>query len=106
MAQPTNLYDRYDAGTNVREDLIDKITMVNPESTPVISMFGKATAENTFTEWQRDNLRTPNKDNAAIDGDDATASAKTPPVRVATIARSSKTRSRFPAGSRRSRRQA
>ncbi|VTU34149.1 SU10 major capsid protein [Variovorax sp. RA8] len=82
MAQPTNLYDRYDAGTNVREDLIDKITMVNPESTPVISMFGKATAENTFTEWQRDNLRTPNKDNAAIDGDDATASAKTPPVRV------------------------
>lgn len=85
MAQPTNLYDRYDAGTNVREDLIDKITMVNPEQTPIISAFGKATAENTYHEWQRDNLRTPNKDNAAIDGDDATASAKTPPVRVANI---------------------
>ncbi len=38
MAQPTNLYDRYDAGTNVREDLIDKITMTQPQMTPVISM--------------------------------------------------------------------
>jgi len=85
MAQPTNLYDRYDAGTNVREDLIDKITMTNPEETPVISSFGRATAENTLHEWQRDSLRTPNKDNAAIDGDDATPSAKTPPVRVANI---------------------
>jgi hypothetical protein len=82
MAQPTNLYDRYDAGTNVREDLIDKITMTNPEETPVVSAFGRATADNTLHEWQRDNLRTPNKDNAAIDGDDAVASAKTPPVRV------------------------
>ncbi|MGJ7500075.1 SU10 major capsid protein [Variovorax sp. ZT5P49] len=85
MAQPTNLYDRYDAGTNVREDLIDKITMTNPEETPVISSFGRAAAENTLHEWQRDNLRAPNKDNAAIDGDDATASNKTPPVRVGNI---------------------
>lgn len=85
MAQPTNLYDRYDAGTNVREDLIDKITMVNPSETPIISAFGRATAENTYHEWQRDSLRTPNKDNAAIDGDDATASNKTPPLRVANI---------------------
>lgn len=84
-AQPTNLYDRYDAGTNVREDLIDRITMTNPEETPIVSAFGRATAENTFHEWQRDSLRTPNKDNAAIDGDDATASAKTPPIRVANI---------------------
>ena len=81
-AQPTNLYDRYDAGTNVREDLIDKITMVNPEETPVVSAFGRDTAENTFHEWQRDSLRAANKDNAAIDGDDASASAKTPPLRV------------------------
>lgn len=83
MAVPTNTYTRFTAGTNVREDLIDKITMTNPEETPVISSFGKATAENTYHEWQRDNLRAANADNAAIDGDDATASAKTPPVRVA-----------------------
>lgn len=85
MTQPTNLYDRYDAGTNVREDLIDKITRTQPEKTPVISAIGTATAMNTFHEWQRDALRTPNKDNAAIDGDDATASNKNPPGRVANV---------------------
>ena len=83
MAVPTNTYSRFTAGTNVREDLIDKITQTNPEKTPIISSSGKATAENTFHEWQRDNLRTPNKDNAALDGDDATGSAKAPPLRVA-----------------------
>lgn len=85
MAVPANTYTRYTAGTNVREDLIDKITMTNPEMTPVISASGHATADNTYTEWQRDNLRAPNKDNAALDGDDATASAKTPPQRVGNV---------------------
>ena len=83
MAIPTNAYTRVTAATNVREDLIDKITMTNPEQTPVISASGKATAENTYHEWQRDSLRAANKDNAALDGDDAAASAKTPPSRVA-----------------------
>lgn len=83
MAIPENTYTRVTAGTNVREDLIDKITMTNPEMTPVISSAGRTTAENTFHEWQRDALRAPDKDNAALDGDDAVATAKTPPVRVA-----------------------
>jgi hypothetical protein len=83
MALPTNTYTRYTAGTNVREDLIDKITLTNPEATPIVSAFGRATAMSNYHEWQRDNLRTPNKDNAALDGDDATGSAKTPPSRVA-----------------------
>lgn len=85
MALPTNTYTRFTANTNVREDLIDKITMTNPEKTPIVSAMGRDSAENTYHEWQRDNLRTPNKDNAALDGDDATASAKTPPVRVANV---------------------
>lgn len=85
MAVPANTYTRYTAGTNVREDLIDKITMTNPEKTPITSAFGRATADNTYTEWQRDSLRAPNKDNAALDGDDATASAKTPPQRVGNV---------------------
>jgi hypothetical protein len=85
MAIPTNTYTRVTAATNVREDLIEKITMTNPEQTPVISGSGTATAENTLHEWQRDALRAPDKDNAALDGDDATASAKTPPSRVANI---------------------
>lgn len=83
MALPTNTYTRYSVGTNAREDLIDKITNTSPEDTPVISSFGRATAENTYHEWQRDTLRSANKDNAALDGDDATGSAKTAPGRVA-----------------------
>ncbi len=83
MAIPTNTYTRVTAAQNVREDLIEKITMTNPEQTPVVSASGTATAENTFHEWQRDALRAPNKDNAKLDGDDASASAKVPPLRVA-----------------------
>lgn len=85
MAVPANTYTRFTAAQNVREDLIDRITRTQPEDTPVISMMGRATAENTLHEWQRDSLRSPNKDNASLDGDDATPSAKTPPLRVGNI---------------------
>lgn len=87
MAIPTNTFTRITAGANstgpVREDLIEKITMTNPDWTPVTSSSGMAVAKNTYHEFQRDSLRAANKDNAALDGDDATASAKTKPVRVA-----------------------
>ena len=83
MAIPAGTYTRVTASTNVREDLIEKITMTNPEMTPVVSSAGRTTATNTFHEWQRDALRAPDKDNAALDGDDAVATAKTPPSRVA-----------------------
>ncbi len=87
MTIPTNTFTRVSAGANgvggVREDLIEKITMTNPEKTPIISNSGTGTAENTYHEWQRDSLRAFNKDNAALDGDDATASSKSRPSRVA-----------------------
>lgn len=87
MAIPSNTYTRVTAstspGNNVREDLIEKITLTNPEQTPVISGSGKATAEQNFHEWQRDSLRAANKDNASLDGNDATNTAKTAPNRVA-----------------------
>ena len=82
MAIPTNTYTRYTAATNVREDLADFIAMQDPEKTPIISSAGRATATQTAHEWSRDALRAPNADNAALDGDDATASAKTPPQRI------------------------
>lgn len=82
MAQPTNTYDRYDAGNNVREDLADFIARQDPESTPISTAAGRAKATNTLHEWSRDALRAPNANNAAIDGDDAAASAKTPPQRI------------------------
>lgn len=89
MTAPTGTYTRITAGLaqagGVREDLIEKITQTNPEQTPIISMSGKATADNTFHEWQRDSLRAANKDNAAVDGDDAVNTARTAPSRVANI---------------------
>lgn len=82
MAQPTNLWDRYDVNTSVREDLIDKIYNVSPEEVPVTTALGKTSAVNTFHEWQRDALASANKDNALIDGDDFSAQALTATDRV------------------------
>lgn len=83
MAQPTNLTDRYDINNVVAEDVFKRITRTSPEKTPVVTLFGDDTSDQTYHEWLRDSLRAPNKDNAAVDGDDATPKAKTPPVRVA-----------------------
>lgn len=82
MGLPTNTYTRYTAGTNVREDLADFIARQEPETTPITSSIGRGKAEQTAHEWSRDALRAPNADNAALDGDDAEGSAKTPPNRV------------------------
>jgi hypothetical protein len=81
MAQPTNTYDAYDA-VGVREDLSDKIYMVTPEKTPVLSMGQKFKASQKYHEWQRDSLASPNKDNAVIEGDERTGTALTATQRV------------------------
>ena len=81
MSQPTNTFDSYDAKGN-REDLQDKIYMVSPEKTPVVSAIGRYTAKNTLHEWQRDSLASPNKDNAVIEGDDRTGTSLTATERV------------------------
>lgn len=82
MAQPTNTFDSYDAIGN-REDLQDKIYMVSPEATPVMSAIRRFTATQRIHEWQRDSLASPNKDNAVIEGEDRTGTALTPTERVA-----------------------
>ncbi|KWT94681.1 MULTISPECIES: DUF5309 family protein [unclassified Variovorax] len=82
MAQPANLFDRYDVNNSVREDLVDKIYNVDPEDVPITTNFGRGTATNTLHEWQRDALAAANKDNAAIDGDDFAAEALTGTDRV------------------------
>lgn len=81
MTQPTNTFDSYDAVGN-REDLSDKIYMVSPEKTPVLSMGRKFKATQKYHEWQRDSLAAPNKDNAVIEGDDRSGTALTPTERV------------------------
>jgi hypothetical protein len=81
MTQPTNTFDTYDA-VGAREDLQDKIYMVSPEKTPVLSMGRRFKANSKFHEWQRDALAAPNKDNANIEGDDRTGTALTATDRV------------------------
>lgn len=82
MAQPTNTFDAYDAGTTNAEDVQDKIYMVSPEATPVLSAGRRFTAQQKFHEWLRDTLATPSVSNAVIEGDDRTGTAITAPLRV------------------------
>jgi hypothetical protein len=82
MAQPTNTFDSYAAIGN-KEDLQDKIYMVSPEKTPVVSSIRRFSATQRLHEWQRDALATPNKDNAVIEGDDRTGTPLTATSRVA-----------------------
>lgn len=81
MAQPSNLYDKYDLKGD-REDLTDKIYNTSPTETPVTTGFGRTKATNTYHEWNRDSLASANKDNALIDGDDYSADAQTATERV------------------------
>lgn len=82
MAQPTNTLDSY--GTvGIREDLQDKIYLVSPESTPVLSAIRRFKATQKLHEWQRDTLAAPNKDNAVIEGDDRAGTSLSPTTRVA-----------------------
>ena len=73
MAQPTNLFDRYDATLSVREDLANIIYNISPEDTVFMSNVGRDTAKQTFTEWQTDALAAASTTNAQIEGDDASA---------------------------------
>ena len=81
MTQPTESFDSYDAIGN-REDLQDKIYMVSPEATPVMSAGRRFKATQKFHEWQRDVLATPSVSNARIEGDDRTGTAISATVRV------------------------
>lgn len=81
MAQPTNTFDTYDA-VGIREDLYDKIYNVDPDEVPLLSALPKVKAESTYHEWQTDVLDSPTAANANIEGDDTTAGAVTPTVRL------------------------
>lgn len=80
MAAPTNTYVSTAAVGN-REDLTDIIDMITPSETPFYSMIGKAKASGTLHEWQTQALRAA-KQNAQAEGDDTTATAVTPQVRL------------------------
>lgn len=81
MAAPTNTYKTYDQ-VGIREDLSDVISNIAPTETPFYSSVKKIKASNTFHEWQTDDLAAPNEDNAHVEGDDTTAEASSPTVRL------------------------
>lgn len=80
MAAPSNTYLTTAAIGN-REDLTDLISRIDPTETPVYSMAGKAKATATLHEWQTQALASA-ASNAQAEGDDFSAGAVTPTVRL------------------------
>ena len=54
-----------------REELLDELTILAPEETPILSSASKKKANATFTEWTVDGLATPSTD-GIIEGADVT----------------------------------
>lgn len=81
MAAPTNTFLTTAAIGN-REDLTDVIYRISPTQVPVFSMAAKTKATNTLHEWQTQDLANASSSNAQVEGDDATAVAATPTVRL------------------------
>lgn len=80
MSAPTNTLQTYQAVGN-REDLTDVIYRIAPTDVPFMSGIGKNKAKNTLHEWQTQDLAAAGN-NAQVEGDDATADAATPTVRL------------------------
>ena len=82
MAAPVGATKAYDMSGNVlREDLRDIIYDISPMDTVFMTGAGRGTAKSTTHEWQVDSLTAPAK-NAAIEGDDFSATARTQPSRL------------------------
>ena len=80
MASPTNTFLSTAAIGN-REDLSDVIYRITPTVTPLFSLAAKSKATSTLHEWQTQDLAAP-ASNAQAEGDDASAKAVTPTVRL------------------------
>ena len=80
MNAPSGTFQTYQAIGN-REDLIDVITNISPMETWLTSNTGSTRAIQTLHEWQTDALAAAAA-NAQIEGDDATATAAVPTVRL------------------------
>lgn len=80
MAAPANTFLTTAAIGN-REDLTEIISRIDPTETPVYSMCGKTKATATLHEWQTQALASA-ASNAQAEGDDFSAPAVTPTVRL------------------------
>jgi len=82
MAVPANTFKTYEA-KGIREQLSNVIYNIAPEDVPFMSNAGRGPkAENTFFEWQTDDLAAASTSNAQLEGDDANVLAATPTVRL------------------------
>ena len=75
-----SVFQSYQAIGN-REDLTDIITNISPETTPMLSRFGRVGVSATKHEWQTDTLADAAA-NAIIEGADEDADAVVPTVRL------------------------
>lgn len=85
MATETNSFLTY-ADIGVREDLSDMIYRISPTDTPFMTGAEKEKATTVLHEWQTQVLTAPNGANAQLEGDDPTANAVMPTVRLGNIA--------------------
>jgi hypothetical protein len=81
MAVPSNTFQAHTA-IGQREDLSDVIYDISPKDTPIMSSIGKTKATAVNHEWQTDSLAAATTANAQVEGDDATAAAIVPTVRL------------------------
>jgi len=72
MTQFTGTFSTYDAADGIREELADLITNISPEETPFVSMIGRGSSSNTYSEWLTDSLSAASSTNFQIEGDDLT----------------------------------
>lgn len=84
MSQVAGTTDTY-ALKGQREDLQDAIFMISKADTPFLSNIGRNKAKAVKHEWQTDALAPADTNNAQIEGDDYTYSARTPTSRVGNI---------------------
>ena len=80
MTVPTNTRLTFSA-IGIREDLSNIIYNIAPTETPFLSGCGRETADNTFFEWQTDDL-TAAAASRALEGNDPDALAVAEPTRV------------------------
>lgn len=84
MALPTNTFSTYAAIGN-REDLSDVVYRIDPTETPFLSGIARETATAVLHEWQTQALAAASGANAQLEGDDVTADAAVPTVRLGNV---------------------
>ena len=80
MAKLANTFVTTDAVGN-REDISDKVTMITPQETPLLSAIGYGKAKNIYHQWEYDEIEAPT-DTAQPEGNEFSYDATAPAVRV------------------------